>query len=65
MEVCFLLISYILRDDLNKVRTKLKNTWFIIIFPDYTMLLSLLRRHLIQKRAKLKIESQRYRHTKN
>ena len=39
--------SYILTDCLNKVRTKLKGTW-LIIFPDYTMLLSLLRRHWIQ-----------------
>ena len=39
--------SYILTGRLNKVRTKLKGTW-LIIFPDYTMLLSLLRRHWIQ-----------------
>ena len=47
---------------MNKVRTKLIGTW-LIIFPDYTILL---RRHWILLRkhtAKLKIKSQRYRNT--
>ena len=46
-----------LTDRLSKVRTKLKGTR-LIIFPDFTMLLSLLRRHLNSKhRAKLKIKA--------
>ena len=52
---------------LNKVRTKLKGTW-LIIFPDYAMLLSLLLPDytmLLSLRAKLKIKSQRYRNKKD
>ena len=52
---------------LNKVRTKLKGTW-LIIFPDYAMLLSLLfpdYTMLLSLRAKLKIKSQRYRNKKD
>ena len=52
---------------LNKVRTKLKGTW-LIIFPDYAMLLSLLFPDftmLLSLRAKLKIKSQRYRNKKD
>ena len=54
MEAC--LYDAFLIDRLNKVRTKLKGKW-LIIFPDYTMLLNL--------RAKLKINSQRYRNKKD
>ena len=55
---------YILIDRFNKDGKRLKSTWFFITSPDYTMLLSLLRIDSIQNRAKLKIESQRYRNTK-
>ena len=54
MEAC--LYDAFLIDRLNKVRTKLKGKW-LIIFPGYTMLLNL--------RAKLKINSQRYRNKKD
>ena len=56
---------YVLTDLFNKDRKILKSTWFIITSPDYTMLLSILRIDSIQNRAKVKIESQRYRNTKN
>ena len=52
---------------LNKVRTKLKGTW-LIIFPDYAMLLSLLfldYTMLLSLREKLKIKSQSYRNKKD
>ena len=70
--------SHFLTVRLNKVRIKLKGTWLIIfpdytmllslLFPDYTMLLSLLfpdYTMLLSIRAKLKIKSQRYRNKKD
>ena len=65
METC--LYNAILIDRLNKVRTKLEGTW-LIIFPDYAMLLSLLfpdYTMLLSLRAKLKTKSQRYRNKKD
>ena len=55
LEACF--YDAILAIVVIKVRTKLKRTW-LIGFPDYTILFSLLRRHWIQNRTKLKIKSQ-------
>ena len=57
----------VLIDRLNKVRTKLKGTW-LIIFPDYAMLLNVLFSDytmFLSLRAKLKIKSQRYRNKKD
>ena len=57
----------VLIDRLNKLRTKLKGTW-LIIFPDYAMLLNVLfpdYTMFLSLKAKLKIKSQRYRNKKD